>query len=276
MLQMKVVLRPGGGGADPADEVSEVKPTGGSTDPKTFLAMRARQKRVQARVRLVKRLVLGCLAVGIGAGWFSYRGPTTAATVAATAATSTAIAQAPQPLASQVASPTLPAGGSSAPAFATLEEAVATLDEGAAAEAKAAASAALGASCEEAFDAHRWRAAIASCEGVFAAAPEAGVALRIAHSYFASGLPTPAGTWAQKAVELGTEDADAFVLIGHAERQAGNPQSAIRAYQRYLEWSPRGWHARTVRAALRQLKAKVVSQRAPERAVDRGVPAGRL
>jgi hypothetical protein len=54
-------------------------------------------------------------------------------------------------------------------------------------------------------------------------------------------------------VALGTTDADAFVLIGHAERQAGHPKAARAAYRRYLRLAPRGWHASRVRGILRNL-----------------------
>ena len=288
MLQMKVVLRPGGGGPEPAEGVSEPKPTGGSTDPKTFIAMRARQKIVEARVRLVKRVLLCSVAAGAAATWFAYPPQ----------APAPALAKGPAPAAVRSPAPR---------AFATLEEAVAVLNEpeGAAVEAgpvanfpthrspvvhtraatataataataTATAATTLGATCATDFETRRWRAAIGSCESAFAETPDPALALRVAHSYWSSGQPAPAGSWAAKALELGTRDADAFVLIGHAERKAGNPQSAIRAYQQYLESSPRGWHARRVRAALRQLEAKVLSQRPNPRPVDTGPSRGQL
>ena len=64
--------------------------------------------------------------------------------------------------------------------------------------------------------------------------------------------------WAATAVALGTEDADAYVLIGHSERRGGHREEAIAAYRRYLDASPNGWHARHVRAALRALQPRLV------------------
>ena len=110
------------------------------------------------------------------------------------------------------------------------------------------------AACDQAFREQRWRAAVEHCTGAFQAAPTAALALRIAHAHWARGDADPAGTWAGRALELGTEDADAYVLVGHARRRAGQSEQALQAYRQYLRASPRGWHVRTVRAAIRQLR----------------------
>jgi Flp pilus assembly protein TadD len=117
-----------------------------------------------------------------------------------------------------------------------------------------------GQRCADDFTHRRWEAALGSCNEAFEAAPDATSALRIAHAYWSRGYGKRAAGWASTAVELGTRDADAFVLIGHGQRRAGQVKDAMRAYRRYLRWSPHGWHARNVRRALRELKLKVLAQ----------------
>ena len=112
------------------------------------------------------------------------------------------------------------------------------------------------AQCEESFAQQRWRTAVESCTRVFEQTPGAPLALRIAHAHYARGQSDPAGFWARTALGLGTRDADAYVLIGHSERQAGHTKNAVDAYRRYLESSPRGWHAKRLRAALRELQPR--------------------
>ena len=102
------------------------------------------------------------------------------------------------------------------------------------------------------------------------AAPEAGLALKVAHAHWARGDVGAVGGVGGKAVELGTADADAYVLIGHAQRRAGNADEAVTAYRQYLRASPRGWHARTVRAALRRLRPAPGDQ--PEQATAETEP----
>jgi hypothetical protein len=107
--------------------------------------------------------------------------------------------------------------------------------------------------CQSAFMGHQWRAALESCGAVFDAAPSAALAMRIAHAHWAHGDATGAGTWGQRALELGTQDADAYVLIGHSQRAAGDTAAAVAAYRSYLELAPRGWHAARLRTVIRQL-----------------------
>jgi Flp pilus assembly protein TadD len=118
------------------------------------------------------------------------------------------------------------------------------------------------AACEQDFSQHQWRAAIDSCTSAFEGAPSAAVALRIAHASFSHGQTSSAGKWAEKAVALGSDDADAFVLIGHSERQAGHPRAARSAYRHYLQRAPHGWHVSRVRAALRALASRKSSSQA--------------
>ena len=226
---------------------------GGSTDPRQFIAQLAREKRLRARNRRLKRVGLALVAVGAAAGWMvtDARRSTDSspAALSSTAESTTAPAvveeraPAPAPLTSPTAEAQVP------PDVVAPQAALAA----------AAVAAAAPSQCEQDFSQRLWRAATDSCEAAFTAAPDAATALKVAHANYARGRVRNAGKWASTAVELGTTDADAFVLIGHSERRAGHDDAAMRAYRRYLQESPNGWHARDVRAALRVLRNRSVS-----------------
>src|SRR5262245_56788609 len=61
MLKMKIVVPAAGGASDP----TAASPRGGSTAPREFLAMRARQKRAQKRARRWKLGILSVAGVGM-------------------------------------------------------------------------------------------------------------------------------------------------------------------------------------------------------------------
>jgi hypothetical protein len=107
--------------------------------------------------------------------------------------------------------------------------------------------------CESHFMAHQWRLAMESCGAAFDATPTPALAMRVAHAHWAHGDAAGAGVWGRHALELGTKDADAYVLTGNAERAAGNRAEAVAAYRRYLQLAPRGWHAARLRTAIRML-----------------------
>ena len=292
MLKMKIVLRPSGNkagttaGAEPdlnepqsseplAPESQKALPAGlrhptATEGAQESLRVLARQRVVQTRVRRIKRAAWAIAAAAAGwAALVAARKPdeavashnssppvalarTTAVAPKVNAAPATSLAVSPAAVA--VAAPVPP----------TTRMRVPGILEGGAKPALAAGLSAEGpqALCDGDFGQGRWRAAIESCGLAFDAQPGPTLALKIAHAHWASGKVDRAGTWARKAVELGTEDADAFVLIGHSERQAGDVPGAMAAYRRYLRWSPRGWHAKDVRAALRDLKAKAALESA--------------
>ena len=102
--------------------------------------------------------------------------------------------------------------------------------------------------CESHYKARQWRNAMHSCGASFDATPTPELAMRVAHARYAHGDTAGAGTWAQNALELGSRDPDAYVLLGHAEQAAGKPGKALAAYRRYLELAPRGWHAERLRS----------------------------
>jgi hypothetical protein len=221
---------------DEAPGASDATPTSGSTDPREFLVMRARQRAARARVRRWKRggLALGAAALIVaGLTWRGHRSARVAESVPVRQAQAVPAIAAPVP-----APPP---------------------EEAAAATAVALAPRAPG-PCDTDFSQRQWRAAIESCTGAFEAAPDAAVALRIAHASWAHGNAAAAGTWAARAVAMGSADPDAFVLIGHSERQAGHRKAATAAYRRYLRQAPRGWHAGRVRAALRAIAPRPPSQ----------------
>jgi hypothetical protein len=107
--------------------------------------------------------------------------------------------------------------------------------------------------CQSDFQAHLWRAALQSCGAAFDAAPSPALAMRVAHSHWAHGDAAGGGVWGRRALELGGTDADAYVLIGHAARAAGDNPAALAAYRSYLEQAPRGWHAARLRGVVREL-----------------------
>jgi hypothetical protein len=212
---------------------SRVAPAGGSTDPQEFLLMRARQRTRRARVRRWKAAGMVLAASGVVLGAFITSRRPRALVERADA----------RPISTAAVLPFAPAPVAAAPTVARSETA----------EDRAAP-------CEQDFSQHQWRAAIDSCTRAFEGAPSAAGALRIAHAHWSHGESASAGKWAARALELGSTDADAFVLIGHSERQAGHAQAAKVAYRQYLRRAPRGWHAARVRAALRQLGAREPSQ----------------
>ena len=221
-------------------------PTGGSTDARTFKAMQARRRQAIIRARRWKRLTFIALVAAAAAFHFWWK-PQLAPTPAAQTAAGVPV-PVPVPVPDPVVAPTAAPAATESPAPTTTTTAARTQSP--------------AILCADHFSARRWRAAIDTCKEAFASTPDAQVALMLAHSHYARGKVASGGRWASRAVALGTRDADAYVIIGHAERQAGNHQQAVRAYRRYLKASPQGWHARNVRAALRDLRAKALSRAA--------------
>ena len=261
-LRIKIAVKSSAGAKLP--EAAPLAPdsgTGGSTAPREFLAMRARQKQADAKAR---RWRLGLLAVGVVAasGLALTRWPagsetaTAAMTVAAqpTESVQKELASAPTAAPFVAGAAIAETDAEAMPGTGPIPTATAVSTE--------AAAASDSEPCASDFGSQRWRSAIDSCGLAFDASPGPVSALRIAHSHWSRGEIRRAGAWANKAIELGTEDADAFVLVGHAEQEAGNPNRAAAAFRRYLKASPRGWHARKVRAALRDLKPRLTTETA--------------
>jgi hypothetical protein len=238
----------------PLDAPAEPRPPGGGSEVRQFIAMLRRERKARVRNRRLKRLGWAVSAAA-AAGYLAARssGPDAQAGSPGT------------PLALAAEAELLPR---EEPRLPDLPAAPPEDDLRPVAEATGSTSDA--AQCEENFAQQRWRTAVESCTRVFEQAPGAALALRIAHAHYARGQSTPAGFWARTALGLGTRDADAYVLIGHSERQAGHTRNAVDAYRRYLQSSPRGWHAKRLRAALLELEPKPAYRRpSARRSVDR-------
>jgi len=242
MLKMKIVV-PAATGAKASDPGVAASPRGGSTDPRAFLAMRARQKKAQKRARRWKLdlLTAGCagmVAVALASPRWRQRNLDL-------------VEKQLQPVAVAVAAPAPAPAPVEAPAATPAETAPATEPVVAPAEASALSG------CNDEFSRRQWRAALATCTLAFEAAPDASLAMKVAHAHWSRGEYARAGKWASRALEMGTDNADAFVLVGHAERKAGNAEEAMAAYRKYLKAAPYGWHAVRVRSAIRELKAEL-------------------
>jgi tetratricopeptide (TPR) repeat protein len=248
MLKMKIVV-PASAGAKAAD-AGTASPRGGSTDPREFLAMRARQKKARRRARRWKlgALAVGCagmVAVALASPRWRHR-------------SLVAVEKQLQPVAVAVAAqapvPTPAPAPVEAPAVAPAEPTPAPAPEVAPAEASSLSG------CNDEFSKRQWRAAVATCTLAFEAAPDAALAMKVAHAHWARGETANAGKWAARALELGSENADAYILVGHAARKAGNGEEALDAYRKYVKAAPHGWHAGRAWAAIRELKAELRGQ----------------
>ena len=234
----------------PADS----RPLGGSSEVRQFIAMLRRERTARTRARRLKRLgwAMGAAAAAAFVAARSNNPDPDAATLAPELAT---VAEAAA----------LPADDPPAldPAAPSVFDLVDSEPAGTVPQVEIADPGQPLSPCEESFAQQRWRAAVEICTKVFEESPGAALALRIAHAHYSRGQTTPAGFWARTALGLGSKDADAFVLIGHSERQAGHTKNAADAYRRYLQSSPRGWHAKRLRAALRELKPRPAAYRPP-------------
>jgi hypothetical protein len=219
-------------------------PAPASTDPREFFAMRARQKKAKRRMRKFKLAFLCLSLAGLAIAVPRWR-----QRLSVRKAEAQALVVAPAPAAARVEAP--------APATIAPPVEAPLAAEPAPAAVETAAPAAEASACDEAFSRGQWRAAIASCTATFEADPAHGVAMKVAHAQWSHGQPAAAGQWAERALSLGTDNADAYVLVGHAARRARNAEKAIEAYRSYLRLAPYGWHAQRVRAAIRAMKANV-------------------
>jgi hypothetical protein len=109
------------------------------------------------------------------------------------------------------------------------------------------------ASCDRLLARGKFVALAASCGRAFAAAPSAGLAVKVARSALERERYADAQTWAQKAIILDDHRGDAFLTLGGAEQGLGHAASARNAYARYLELEPHGDFADDVRALINEL-----------------------
>lgn len=98
-----------------------------------------------------------------------------------------------------------------------------------------------------------WRASPEACAQAFEAHPgNASFALAVAQADHAHGRLPEAAQWANRALAVDPNAAEAYVIIARAERHAGRQPQALAAYRHYLELAPRGWHRTEARGVLRR------------------------
>jgi hypothetical protein len=236
--------RQGGAEAD-----SLARPRLGADQLKASLeAVRTAQEAARSRARRETRW-----ARGIAAGALMVMGATAwaAAHHAPKARASTVAAAAPVLAIPGAAPPSAPAPREAPPADRpTLsEEAAPAAPSVAAAPADAADPVA---ACDAAFAQRSWTAIASTCPAAFEARPqESALAMRVAQAQHRRGHVATAAGWARKALALDADIPEAFVIVAHAEADAGHGRAAADAYRRYLALAPRGWHAAEARRALR-------------------------
>lgn len=227
-------------------------------------AARGRARRETRRTRAWLGGILGAIALGLLVFGSPLRGRKSGAGEGSknnALATATAPAAAPLPIAAPtpvtapapVAAVALPAPGA-APAAGVVaaSPAAAVTPSSTATPGQATSAGPSDGECAESFGQRRWRLSVEACTRAFSEHPnDAGIALRIAHAHHARARLPEAGTWANRALALDPTLAEAYVIVAHAERHAGNQVAAIEAYRHYLTLAPRGWHASEARAAVR-------------------------
>jgi hypothetical protein len=212
-------------------------------------AAELRLQRDSLRVRVLTMTFLAVVAAGTFAlaGHLRARRRATAAARAAAAQVSAAPREVPSPPGAASLLTVDSTMGVLSPGPATGVDDLAALTPSASGVRDAALAA-----CREAYDHHRWRAAVDACASAFEASPQdAAVAMKVAQAQHARAHYADAGDWARRALALEDADPEAYVILAHAERRAGHPAAVRNAYHQYLLLAPRGWHASEARAALR-------------------------
>src|SRR5262249_21249018 len=101
-----------------------------------------------------------------------------------------------------------------------------------------------------------WRLSPDACARAFEAdSHNAKLALAVAHAAHVRGRSAEAAQWAQRALSLDANAAEAWVIIARAEAGGGRHEEARAAYQHYLELAPRGWHRAEARAAVQRTRS---------------------
>ncbi len=110
------------------------------------------------------------------------------------------------------------------------------------------------AACREALERKQAKAITASCGSVIESDASLAVPLLAwARGEFERSRAAIAVTWARRVLHINTQLADAYVIVGFAEQEAGHRPAAKAAYRRYLELAPTGSYARDVRSVLSAL-----------------------
>ena len=214
--------------------------------------MRSRRQTLRARLWLATilagtALATVALAPRLTRRWHA-RAPHAAPASASPRAPEPAAAATPPPAAAETAM----AAGTSAPALpSTAESPAASLQALSPVPAQAGDVVGAAEGCD--FGSTRpWRLSAQACARAFAADPtNAGLALALAQAEHAHGSVTAAAEWAQRALALNPNAAEAYILIARAELKSGRSAEGRAAYRRYLELAPRGWHHAEARSATR-------------------------
>jgi tetratricopeptide (TPR) repeat protein len=107
--------------------------------------------------------------------------------------------------------------------------------------------------CDKAQAKGQLRRILQACGALFAAAPSAPLATRIAQTAYEQGKRAEALDWSRRAVARDPAFADAYVILGGAEQLGGRTAEAKAAYETYLRLAPQGRHADDLRAVLQGL-----------------------
>ena len=103
--------------------------------------------------------------------------------------------------------------------------------------------------CRDAFTQGKMRDAATACAAAKDANGESGDALLLlAHVEFNRNHLKEALQWAERAIKIDPNLADAYVIFGGVQQDAGRNREAKWAYKKYLELAPRGQYAADLRA----------------------------
>jgi CheY-like chemotaxis protein len=108
--------------------------------------------------------------------------------------------------------------------------------------------------CQSTFNSGRMRDATTACTAAVEANPDSPKAVALlAHAEFNRSHRKEALSWAEKAIKLDPKTADAYVIIGGVQQDAGRNADAKAAYRKYLELAPKGQYAADLRAIVDSL-----------------------
>jgi CheY-like chemotaxis protein len=110
------------------------------------------------------------------------------------------------------------------------------------------------AGCRQAFNEKRAKDAEVACIAAKDANPDSAEACALlGHALFNRKKRREALQWAERAVELDPNEADAYVIIGGVKQAADDKAGAKAAYKKYLELAPGGQYAADLRAIVNSL-----------------------
>jgi CheY-like chemotaxis protein len=108
--------------------------------------------------------------------------------------------------------------------------------------------------CQTAFNAGRMKDATVACTAAKESNPESAQALGLlSHAEFNRNHRKEALSWAERTIKIDPKLADAYVIIGGVQQDAGHAAEAKAAYRRYLELAPKGQYASDLRAIIETL-----------------------